>query len=430
MLQKIEVEGVDRFVYRGLLPNGLDVIMIPNPDRSKKKNYYINYVSHYGALIDEFVPKNGTKMRKYPAGIAHFLEHKVFEMEEGNAYQYFSETGSYVNAFTSYKATCYVVSGSKKMEENLMYLLDLVNTPYFTKENVIKEQGIIQEELHMREDNPDYQAVVTLNRNLYHKLLLNTPIGGTEASIKKITPTNLLECYETFYQPSNMFLVIAGAIQPELLWQRLKQKFAQQENKQVLKVKQYREPLRVVKAYEELSADIEVEKLAIGYKMKRSSFPVSSDVLLDMYLNMFLTLAVGASSEFNEYVRRNHLASRSGYNIQDAFGILTLLVEVDTLHSEEYLAALEQHLQEVSISLEDFERIKKVWISSEVIKSDYADAMLDSFVDDMISYQDIVTNYVALIRSMNLKTMKEVIAAFDFSNRALVKMVPQHYKKK
>ena len=216
IMEKIEIKNVDKTIYREVLDNGLEIIIIPNDKISKKKNYYFSYATYYGAAINEFVPVGKNKMTSFPSGIAHFLEHKMFESKDGiKPFDFYAKTGSYVNAFTSYKNTCYVVTGNKKMKENLEYLLTFVNSPYFTDENVKKEQGIICEEAAMNDDSPDYLAYKTINKNLYKVSPYNTPILGTVESIKKITKDNLYKCYNTFYRPSNMFLVVGGAVDPD-----------------------------------------------------------------------------------------------------------------------------------------------------------------------------------------------------------------------
>ena len=205
-MEKIELQKVDKTIYSEVLDNGLEIIIIPNEEYSKKKNYYFNYGTYYGALNNDFVPIGKNKMTSFPKGIAHFLEHKMFETASGEKpFDFYAKTGSYVNAYTSYKSTSYIVTGNKKMKENLEYLLTFVNNPYFTDENVLKEQGIISEEAAMNLDNPDYLGYITLSKNLYKELPYNTPILGSVESIKKITKEDLYECYNTFYRPNNMY---------------------------------------------------------------------------------------------------------------------------------------------------------------------------------------------------------------------------------
>ena len=429
MLEEIELKGVDKKIYKEVLDNGLEIIIIPNEKTSKKKNYYFNYGTYYGALNNEFVPFSSTKMTKFPSGIAHFLEHKMFENEDGEStFDLFAKTGSYVNAYTSYKTTCYIVTGNKKMEENLEYLLTFVNTPYFTLENVKKEQGIILEEVNMNKDNPDYLAYITLSKNLYKNLPYNIPVLGNEKSIMEITKEKLYTCYNTFYRPNNMFLVVGGAVDPNRVVNTVVntlKRFKVVPSKGIKK-KEYKESVKVVKEYEEIKAPIKIEKLVIGYKMTRGSFPIRNNVLLNLYLNMIISLCFGASSLFREMTRKRHLVSKSGYYFQDLGDIITFTVEADCINIDIYLKELDKYLTNLDVLEDDLERLKKVWIASEVIKTDYADTLVDNIVDDLINYHKIVTNYVDLIKSINITTMKEIIKTLDFSNRALVKVIPDN----
>lgn len=423
-MDKLELKDVDKTIYKEVLDNGLLLIVIPNEKISKKKNYYFNYGTYYGALTNDFVPLGSSKMTKFPNGIAHFLEHKMFESEDVSPFDFYAKSGSYVNAFTSYKATCYVVTGNKKMKENLEFLLTFVNTPYFTDDNVLKEQGIIIEEAAMNDDNPDYLIYRTLSKNLYKELPYNTPILGDASTIKKITKDDLYQCYNTFYRPNNMFLVIGGAVDPyevSKIVNNTLDKFSF-DNKKQIKKKEYKEPLKVVKSYELLDIDVKVSKLALGYKMDRNRFSIKSNVLLDLYLNMIASLCFGSSSLFKEMIREKKLVSRSGYYFQNLGNIITFNVEVDSFNNKAYLEELHKYLKSLDILEEDLERMKKVWISSEVIKTDYADSLVDTVVDDLINYHEIVTNNVELIKSMNIATMRDVLKALDFTNEAIVEV--------
>ncbi len=429
-MKKFELKGCDTTYYRETLENGLDLILLPDDSNSNKKNYYLAFGTYYGALTNEFTPYNSKKMKTYPYGIAHFLEHKCFEVEEGKTpFEFYSETGSYVNAFTNYDTTCYVVSGSKNLKENLEELLTFVTSPYFTDENVKKEQEIIKEEIKMREDNPNYQILIQLNKNLYHDYPLKYPISGSVMDIKKITKEALYECYHTFYQPSNMFLVVGGAIQKDVVRDLVQKKVKElnfKDSNGSIKRKKLHEKLSVVKEEEvQRKGNVKVEKIAIGYKMDKKSFGIEKDYVLDLYLNMILSLNFGSSSDFALQVRKEHLASSTGYSFDSAGTIKTFVVEADVLNEKEYLKALDLKLDQLEVKKEDMERIKKVWISSEVMKTDYMEAMVDHMVSDLTVYHEINNQYIELIRDMNMFTMNQVLQALNFKNRAIVKFLPK-----
>lgn len=425
-MKKIEIKGTDTYYYREKLTNGLDVILLPD-ENSKKKNYFINFGTYYGALTNSFEPVGKKKMVDFPHGIAHFLEHKCFEMKEEPApFEFYASTGSYVNAFTNYDTTCYVVSGNKKFKENLEELLNFVLTPYFTDENILKEQGIITEEIHMREDDPDYQTFCTLADNLYHEYPLKYPVAGKDTDIKNITKELLYDCYNTFYRPENMFLVIGGVFNVDEVIPLVNSKFNKlgfTNNNSKVKKKVIHEKLEVVKEEETIIKDVKREKLCIGYKMKRDSFPIKDDMILDLYLNMLLSINFGNTSIFQEKVRNNNLAMMDGYCFDKAGDILTFIVETDVLDEDGYLALLNEKLNNLVVDVKDLERVKKVWISSEVMKTDYKEAMVNSIVTDLNLYHDFCDHYINLIRDMNIETMNKVIKCLNFKNKALVRMI-------
>ena len=205
-----ELKGLDIKIYHEELDNGLNVYLIPVEDRN---NYFVEYITRYGAEIDEFVSAKTGKKVKAPYGVAHFLEHKMFEQEDGiDPFSYYSESGTEANASTGYKTTSYTLEGVNNLEDNLDFLLNYVNSPYFTDENVEKEKGIIIEELNMYKDQPENIRYETGNKALFKKHPMRRDIGGTPSSVKKITKEILYECYDTFYQPNNEVIAIPAII--------------------------------------------------------------------------------------------------------------------------------------------------------------------------------------------------------------------------
>lgn len=187
------------------LPNGLPVYYIPKPGFSKS---FAMFATNFGS-VDSCFTLEGKKIQT-PDGVAHFLEHKMFEDEDGNALQKFSVTGASPNAFTSNSMTAYHFECTTEFYKNLEILLRFVSTPYFTDENVEKEKGIIGQEIGMNDDSPDWQAYVNLLQCLYERHTVRNSILGTVESIGAIDPALLFTCHRAFYSPSNMALVICG----------------------------------------------------------------------------------------------------------------------------------------------------------------------------------------------------------------------------
>lgn len=201
---------VGESVCQETLPNGLRLCVVPKPGYAKS---YAFFATRYGGMDTRFC-LNG-KWLDTPAGIAHYLEHKMFDTKAGNALQELAKNGAEPNAFTSNAITGYYFSSTEHFEENLEILLSFVSIPYFTEESVAKEQGIIGQEIRMIEDNPDWQIYSRMMKALYRKSTARTSIAGTVESISHITAETLYNCHKAFYTPSNMILTVVGNVDPD-----------------------------------------------------------------------------------------------------------------------------------------------------------------------------------------------------------------------
>ncbi|WP_300411708.1 EF-P 5-aminopentanol modification-associated protein YfmH [uncultured Oscillibacter sp.] len=209
-MKSVRYERLGETVHQETLPNGLEIRVVPKPEHARK---YAFFATRYGGMDTRF-QLNG-KWLDTPAGIAHYLEHKMFDTKEGNALQELAKNGAEPNAFTSNAMTGYYFDSTDHFDENLEILLSFVSVPWFTDESVAKEQGIIGQEIRMIEDNPDWQIYVRLLRALYSVSTARTSIAGTVESISHITAETLYDCHRAFYTPSNMILTVVGNVDPE-----------------------------------------------------------------------------------------------------------------------------------------------------------------------------------------------------------------------
>ena len=209
-MEKKLYERIGEEVFRTTLSNGLPVYIVPKKGFLRK---YALFATRYGGM-DMRSEKDGQWLDT-PAGIAHYLEHKMFDTEDGNALQELAKNGAEPNAFTSNAITCYYFDATDKFYESLEILLSFVSIPYFTDESVQKEQGIIGQEIGMIEDNPEWQVYKKLMQALYHTSPARTPVAGSVESISHITAQTLYDCHKAFYTPANMCLVVVGDVKPE-----------------------------------------------------------------------------------------------------------------------------------------------------------------------------------------------------------------------
>ena len=249
--------------------SGLKIMVYPKPGY---RSAYAVFGTRYGSVNTRF--KADGELVSVPDGIAHFLEHKMFESEEGDAFAKYAKTGASANAFTSFDQTCYLFSCTENFEKSFEILLDLVQSPYFTEQTVQKEQGIIGQEIRMYDDSPDWRVMVNLLNALYHNHPVKIDIAGTVESIAEITAEKLYQCYRAYYNLHNMVLCVAGNVDPgEVV------KIADRKLKPVEKVTAEnvfpQEPDGIVQERVEQRLAVAVPMFQLGFKETRgySGFP-------------------------------------------------------------------------------------------------------------------------------------------------------------
>ncbi len=260
----------------------------------------------YGS-IDTCFSKNDETPTSVPEGIAHFLEHKLFESEGVDAFQLFAKTGAYSNAYTSFDRTCYLFNCTESLEENLKILLSFVQSPYFSKETVEKEQGIIGQEIQMYLDAPDWRILFNLLCALYHQNPVRIDIAGTRQSISEITAELLYNCYETFYNPANMFLVLAGDFNEdkvlEIVDEGLKPSKPIKINRHIPK-----EPEMVAENYCEQSLAVAKPMFMLGFKVGCVGY---EKPIRRIGMELALEIAFGKSSRLFKELRDAGLVTNS-----------------------------------------------------------------------------------------------------------------------
>ena len=280
--QIFEGFGEESYV-KAVLDNGLEIYIMEKPQYSSS---YAIYGTHYGSIDTKF-SKNGSEMITVPEGIAHYLEHKLFEGEDGDAFSKYAKTGASANAFTSFDRTCYLFSCSDNFYENLDILLSFVQSPYFTKENVEKEQGIIGQEIRMYDDNPGWRVMFNLLKGMYHNHPVRIDIAGTVESIAQIDADLLYKCYETFYNPANMFICIVGNIDTDKTLKQIESSIIDREPVDITRG-EFDEPQTIVKPYVEQRLAVNTPMFCLGFKQKINSpyRRLKSKVCVDLLLQL------------------------------------------------------------------------------------------------------------------------------------------------
>lgn len=418
-MNKIELKGLDISCFQEKLSNGLEIFMLPYKN---KKNYFISYATRFGSDVIEFIDFKGKKI-KPPLGIAHFLEHKMFEQADGiDPFTFFSESGTDSNASTSFDNTQYICSGNRNFKENLKYLLNFVNSPYYTDENVEKEKGIIAEEINMYKDIPDYKLEMKLREILYKNNPRRIDIAGSVSEINKITKEDLYNCYNNFYSPDNMFILIVGNFSHEEALNIIKNTNTKVINKKKPTIIKPKEQTAVFNKQLILHENIEVPKIALGLKVNIKNLKLS-DLEIDLYLNLLTTLIFGSSSEFREKVRNKKILSSIYIEWESTENFRTFYLMASTINPDKLIEDVKSELSNITINEKSFERIKKVWIANEVKMIDNIDATVNNIYDDIIKYKQIIPNKLEIIRNLELEKLNEIIKQIDFNNISIVKML-------
>ena len=273
----------DESYVKAELPSGLQIYIMEKPQYASS---YAIFGTKYGSIDTRF-SKNGGEEINVPEGIAHYLEHKLFEGEDGDAFTKYAKTGASANAFTSFDRTCYLFSCSDNFYENLDILLKFVQSPYFTKENVEKEQGIISQEIRMYDDNPGWCVMFNLLKAMYHNHPVRIDIAGTVESIAQIDAELLYKCYETFYNPSNMFICLVGNLDTDKALRQIEKSIIDRMPTQITRG-EFDEPESVVKPYVEQRFPINTPMFCLGFKQKIASpyRRLKSKICVDLLLQV------------------------------------------------------------------------------------------------------------------------------------------------
>lgn len=422
-MKAIELKGLDQTLYYEKLENGLEVYMLPYKNKS---NYTMHYLTKYGSIQTTFIPYGEKEKITVPDGIAHFLEHKMFEQEDGvDPFTYAAKTGTYSNASTNFECTRYYFEGNQAFQDNLNYLLDFVGSPYFTDENVEKEKGIIAEEIKQYDDEVEWIFEEEMKKALLQKDNHRVDIAGTIESINTITKEDLYNTYYTFYQPSNMFLVISGDFKVEDAINTIKNNETLRNAKTNFKVKvfQEEEPLAVNEKIKEL--EFNVVNTKVGYGIKIPIKHIKDKYLFNLYIGLMLSIKFGLSSVFRERLKKEQLMT-SFYMEREIVGeYLIIVFKADSETPFELIEEIKKELANIEIPEEEINRLKKVWISSEVIMIDNINMSLENIVDDIIEFGDIIPNKVEIFRSLNKKDYDKILSSIDFSNSSTVIIRPK-----
>lgn len=358
--------------------SGLKIFVMP---KANYKSTYAVFGTKYGSIDTCFKRSDQKEYTRVPEGIAHFLEHKLFESEELDAFTRYAETGASANAFTSFDKTCYLFQCSDRFADSLKILLDFVTHPYFTKETVEKEQGIIGQEITMYYDVPGWMSTFNLLRCLYKNHPVRIDIAGTVESISKITDKLLYDCYHTFYNLNNMALAVVGNVTPEEVIKVCDEMLTKSEDVTIERVFD-EEPRDIVKPFEEYHLAVSMPVFSFGYKeaCKTPQRTVQETVEMEILLEI---LAGETSNLYSALFEKGLINSTFSKEYFTGNGYEAVIFEGESTDAKAVAQAIKEEvaqLRKEGISDQAFESARRSLYGREIMSYNVTDDVANAII--------------------------------------------------
>lgn len=396
-MNKVEVEINNETgdkVYKTVLKSGLRVFVCPRKDYTKKMGMFGTV---FGSIDNELVDIETKERSKVPDGIAHFLEHKLFEQEDANALDVFSKMGVDSNAYTSFDQTVYYFETADKYEECLDKLIEFVSSPYFTDENVEKEKGIIAQEIKMYEDEPNSLVYYNLLRCMYQTHPINIDIAGTVETISKIDKETLYKCYYSYYNLKNMFLIIIGDVDVDKIIEtadKLVQKYYTNRKADIVERNVIVEPEEIAKKEIETNLPISTPAECVGFKLKVLKGKESvkamafSDIINDVCFST-------TSKFYQELYKQGVIISEPDFSFESGREFSHVVISAYVLDTKKYEEKLFEYIENLKQNGIDEERFKiilnkkkgEMIYSSEKLTWIYR-SIIESVIQDIDVYEE------------------------------------------
>lgn len=397
-MYKIEAEicpELEETTYHTKLKNGLDIYICKKPGFQKKIGMF---GTKYGSVINDFVDVTTKERIQVPDGIAHFLEHKLFEKEGQNALDVFSEIGVSSNAYTTFDHTVFYFETVDRFETSLELLVKLVKEPYFTEENVAKEQGIIGQEIMMGDDDPGYMIYFNTLKAMYQNNNVKIDIAGTIDSISNITKDYLYTCYHTFYQPNNMFFVVVGDVAVEETIQRIDktmQQYDQTQTQEPVIVFQPEEPVSVAKKEIKQQMDIYMPQICLGFKLPvcEGKEIIKKAIIADMVSELYFSKMTPFFQELYELSLLSEPPILSYEGVSSFSHVIINAESTQIIPLQHRLISYIEKIQRSAVDQQKFEDVKKSKIGNTMLADDTLSncyrRVIDSILTETAVYEDV-----------------------------------------
>ena len=424
-MQVIENDLIKEKVYIKKLKNGLTMMCIPKKNTSKK---YIIFATNYGSMDDRFIVPGEENETIVPDGVAHFLEHKLFEQENGrNSLDVLSSLGVNANAYTTNNHTAYLYECTNNFYEALDEFMNYVQSPYFTDENVEKEKGIINQEIGMYDDQPEWKVYLNALEALYVKNKVKIDPTGTVQTVSKINKEILYKCYNNFYKSSNMVIVVSGNFEAEEIFKEIEKRVIKEDSKEIAKKVFEEEPEEVNKKLIKKNMDVNIPIFMLGIKYKK----INSINILDnsieqirkhIAVDIILDIILGSGSKlYNELYDEGLIFSEFSSMYEYARDYSHILIQSQSYEYEKVVDRMKKQFEEfknTGFNDVDFNRSKRKNYGMYVREFEDVESIGNNFVD---SFFKGINPFDFIEESKNIdKEYVEKILKEDFKEDSMI----------
>ena len=427
-METMEPRGnlIKEIVYEKKLKNGLKVFYMPKEGYTKQ---YAMFATNFGSNDLKFKTSEENTAYAVPEGIAHFLEHKMFEEPEGNAFDKFGARGANVNAYTNFNITAYYFTSTEHFYENLQDLIDFVQSPYFTEENVEKEKGIIAQEIKMYGDNPEWKVYFNLLSSMYSQHPVKNEIAGTVKSIYTITKEDLYTCYNTFYHPSNMAVFVVGDLDKDKVFQTIEKYFEDNsKNTEIIEIERYypEESIAVKNSLIEESMSVSIPLFYIGYKDIDLNLRGRKLLEKEVELRLLVDILFGKSSELFEILYDKGLINDSfGGEYSGGVNYGHLMIGGESKDPKEVLKIINSYIDEKilnGLNEDDFRRIQKKQLGENISYFNSIEFIGSSFISYL--FKDInFIEYVDVLKETTFKKVEDRFKNYFLKERQVLSII-------
>ena len=419
-LQVISNNIINEKIYTETLENRLKVIILPKKTNKK----YIVWSANIGSIDNKFYSIENDDLIQVPDGIAHYLEHKLFEQENGkNSLDVLSSLGVNANAYTTNDHTAFLYECTENFDIALDEFMNYVQNPYFTNENVEKERGIIEQEIMMYKDYPEWEIYMNGLKCMYKKNEINIDVAGSIESISKITPDMLYTIYNTFYSPENMVMVLVGDFIPEDIIKKIKEKMTLKKRDKEIKRIYNSEPTEIVQKYIEKNMDISIPLVLIGYK---DNIINSKDVRKDIALQIIGDILYGSSSDFYENLYNNGmLITPPSFNYEFSKNYSHVLIQMQTDYIQDIIKASSEQIEKIQKTGFDKNRfeIAKRKIYGDIIRSfndvsEIATIIVSDYFKGISPFE-----YIETYNTINKEYVEEIFKNVFVENMKIISVI-------